>query len=188
VAEQMGLAELAMVASVCTECALSEHRTQVVFGSGDPDADLMFVGEAPGAAEDVQGAPFVGRSGRLLDTLIAEVLGIERHRCYIANVVKCRPPDNRNPKAAEIAACQPFLTSQIELVGPRVVVTLGSVATTALLGTHRGVTEARGRSYPFGGARLVPTFHPAAGLRSGQAVVDQMRIDLGLAGQLLGWS
>ncbi len=113
------LAELAVTASTCTRCRLAEGRTQVVFGTGDPDADLLFVGEGPGAEEDRQGLPFVGRSGQLLDRLIAEELGLTRDQVYIANVVKCRPPDNRDPRPDEIAACRPYLEAQIELDRPR---------------------------------------------------------------------
>jgi uracil-DNA glycosylase family 4 len=182
------LAHLAAEAAGCTQCALSAHRTQVVFGVGNPDADLLFVGEAPGRDEDLQGEPFVGRSGKLLDRLMAEELGIDRTRCYIANVVKCRPPDNRDPKPEEIAACRPYLVAQLELIQPVVVVTLGNFATKLLLETDTGITQMRGKSYPFGQSHLVPTYHPAAALRSGGAVVAQMRSDLIRAKQLLGWS
>ena len=187
VAPGTDLSELARQASGCTRCPLSVHRTQVVFGVGDPDADLMFVGEAPGRDEDLQGEPFVGRSGRLLDRLIEEELGVDRSRCYIANVVKCRPPDNRDPRPDEIAACRPYLTAQIELVGAVVVVTLGNFATKLLLGTDLGITRVRGRSYPMGERHLVPTYHPAAALRSGGVVVAEMRADLIRAKQLMGW-
>ncbi len=154
---------------------------------GDPDADLMFVGEAPGRDEDLQGEPFVGRSGRLLDRLLLEELGVGRDRCYIANVVKCRPPDNRDPRPEEIAACRPYLTAQLELIRPSVVVTLGNFATRLLLQTDQGITKVRGRSYPMGEWQLVPTYHPAAALRSGGTVVAEMRADLVRAKQLLGW-
>ncbi len=182
------LAELARRAATCTACALAAGRTQVVFGVGDPDADLMLVGEGPGREEDLQGEPFVGRSGQLLDRLLAEELGIDRSRCYIANVVKCRPPDNRDPLPAEIAACRPYLEAQLDLVHPRVVVTLGNFATKLLLGTDRGITSLRGAAYPFRDGSLVPTFHPAAALRGGGGVVAQMRADLVRAKALLGWS
>jgi DNA polymerase len=183
-----GLAYLAREAAGCTKCALSARRTQVVFGVGDPDADLLFVGEAPGRDEDLQGEPFVGRSGKLLDRLMAEELGIDRRQCYIANVVKCRPPDNRNPRPEEIEACRPYLVSQLDLIQPVVVVTLGNFATKLLLETDNGITQVRGKAYPFGRSYLVPTYHPAAALRSGGAVVAQMRSDLVRAKQLLGWS
>ncbi|SVC70462.1 uncharacterized protein METZ01_LOCUS323316, partial [marine metagenome] len=120
--------ELAVEAASCTACGLAEGRTQVVFGNGSPDADVMFVGEAPGAREDEQGVPFVGRSGQLLDRLLAEELGMDRSDVYIANVVKCRPPDNRDPRPEEIAACRPWLARQMDLVDPSVVVTLGNFA------------------------------------------------------------
>jgi uracil-DNA glycosylase len=182
------LAELAHEALGCTRCALALGRTQVVFGVGNPDAELMFVGEGPGREEDLQGEPFVGKSGRLLDRLLAEELAIDRSRCYIANVVKCRPPDNRDPKADEIAACRPYLDEQLRLIDPKVVVTLGNFATKALLGTESGITSVRGKAYPIDGRHLVPTYHPAAALRSGGVVLAQMRADLIRAKQLLGWS
>lgn len=182
------LADLAVEASTCTRCALAAGRTQVVFGVGDPEADLMFVGEGPGREEDLAGEPFVGRSGRLLDRLIAEELGIERSRCYITNVVKCRPPGNRDPLPAEIDACHPYLSAQLDLIGPKVVVTLGNFATRLLLGTTDGIRKVRGREYPFRQGHLVPTYHPAAALRSGGAVVAEMRADLVRAKGLLGWA
>jgi DNA polymerase len=165
---------------------LASTRTQVVFGVGDPDADLMFVGEAPGRDEDLQGEPFVGRSGRLLDRLLAEELGIDRSRVYIANVVKCRPPDNRDPRPDEIASCRPYLDTQVQLIAPRVIVTLGNFATKLLLDTDRGITTVRGTSYPMGDAQLVPTFHPAAALRGGGVVLAQMRADFVRAKMLIG--
>jgi uracil-DNA glycosylase family 4 len=180
------LAELAEQAAGCTRCPLASTRTQVVFGVGDPDADLMFVGEAPGRDEDLQGEPFVGRSGRLLDRLLAEELGIGRSAVYIANVVKCRPPENRDPRPDEIAACRPYLAEQVALIAPRVVVTLGNFATKLLLDTDQGITKVRGASYPMGDARLVPTFHPAAALRGGGVVLAQMRADFVRAKLLIG--
>ena len=158
----------------------------MVFGVGDPDADLLFVGEAPGRDEDLQGIPFVGRSGQLLDRLLAEELGITRDQVYIANVVKCRPPDNRDPKPDEIASCRPYLEEQVALIAPKVVVTLGNFATKLLLDTDQGITKLRGAAYPMGGAQLVPTFHPAAALRGGGVVLAQMRADLVRAKQLIG--
>lgn len=187
-AEVTELADLARVAAGCTKCVLSDRRTQVVFGTGDPHADLLFVGEAPGRDEDIQGEPFVGRSGKLLDRLMDEELGIDRGRCYIANVVKCRPPENRNPKPKEIEACKPYLESQLDLIQPVVVVTLGNFATKLLLETDVGITQVRGKAYPFGHSYLVPTYHPAAALRAGGAMVAEMRSDLVRAKQLLGWS
>jgi len=180
------LAELAAEAAGCTRCPLAATRTQVVFGAGDPGADLMFVGEAPGRDEDLQGEPFVGRSGRLLDRLLDEELGIDRRQVYIANVVKCRPPDNRDPRPEEIAACRPFLDAQVSLIAPRVVVTLGNFASKLLLDTDQGITKLRGASYPMGDTVLVPTFHPAAALRGGGLVLAQMRADFVRAKQLIG--
>ncbi|HVX22505.1 MAG TPA: uracil-DNA glycosylase [Acidimicrobiales bacterium] len=188
----------------CVRCPLAAGRTQVVFGVGDPHADLMFVGEGPGREEDLAGEPFVGRSGKLLDQLMADELGIDRTGCYIANVVKCRPPNNRDPKPDEIAACRPYLEQQLQLIRPRVVVTLGNFATKLLLDTTEGIRRLRGHSYPFdlpapaatpddagtGGtgttAHLVPTYHPAAALRSGGTVLAEMRADFVRAKRLLG--
>jgi DNA polymerase len=188
VAATTELADLAREAAGCTRCPLSEGRTHVVFGSGDPSADLLLVGEAPGRDEDLTGEPFVGRSGKLLDRLLADELGIDRSGCYIANVVKCRPPGNRDPRPDEVATCRPYLSAQIDSIQPAVVVTLGNFATRLLLGTDQGITKLRGHTYPFGDAHLVPTFHPAAALRSGGDVVTQMRADLVRAKHLLGWS
>jgi DNA polymerase len=169
-------------ASTCTRCALSEGRTQVVFGMGDPGADLLFVGEGPGAEEDKQGLPFVGKSGKLLDRLLLEELGITRDACYIANVVKCRPPGNRDPKPEEIVACHPYLEAQLAHIQPRVIVTLGNFASKTLLDTTTGITKLRGKSYPYQAAGveavLIPTFHPAAALRGGGVPLAQMRSDL----------
>ncbi len=169
----------------CTRCRLSENRTQVVFGVGDPDADLMFVGEGPGAQEDIEGEPFVGRSGKLLDRLIAEEMGLTRDVCYIANVVKCRPPDNRDPKPDEVETCRPYLERQIELIDPKVIVTLGNFSAKLLLDTTVGITKLRGRTYQYGPAVLVPTFHPAAVLRGGGEPMAKMRSDLVRAKQAL---
>jgi uracil-DNA glycosylase len=180
------LDELAVTASTCTRCPLAAGRTQVVFGMGDPEADLMFVGEGPGAEEDRQGLPFVGRSGKLLDKLMAEELGLTRDRVYIANVVKCRPPENRDPRPDEIAACRPYLERQIELIGPRVVVTLGRFAGQLLLDSTVPITRLRGQGYPFGGATLIPTLHPAYALRGGGEPMAQMRADFIRAKQALG--
>ncbi len=173
------LAQLQAEASGCTRCPLAAGRTTVVFGEGDPAAAVMVVGEGPGRDEDLQGRPFVGRSGQLLDRLLAEETGLARAEVYIANVVKCRPPNNRDPQPVEIDSCRPFLDQQVELIGPSVVVTLGNFATRTLLGTTDGINKLRGRSFPWGssGAVLVPTFHPAAALRGGGQVLAQMRAD-----------
>lgn len=182
------LEELRAVALTCTRCELAKSRTNVVFGVGNPRASLMLVGEGPGRDEDLEGEPFVGRSGRLLDTLLFQETGLDRTSCYIANVVKCRPPNNRDPLPAEIEACRPFLQAQLEAVAPKVVVTLGNFATRTLLGLNEGITKLRGRSYPFGEGHLVPTFHPAAALRGGPLVVAKMRSDLVRAKRLLASS
>ena len=171
------LAELALEASNCTRCPLSATRTNVVFGTGDPTAGLVFVGEAPGRDEDLAGEPFVGRSGRLLDRLVHEEIGLTRDRFYIANVVKDRPPGNRDPLPAEIEACRPWLEAQLDLIDPKVVVTLGNFATRTLLGTDDGITKVRGRSYPYRNGVLIPTFHPAAVLRGGGEAMAKMRAD-----------
>jgi DNA polymerase len=164
--------------SKCTKCPLHETRTKAVFGAGNADADLMFVGEAPGAEEDKQGLPFVGRSGQLLDKVLFEELSLTRDSVYIANVVKCRPPGNRDPEPDEIGACRPWLEQQIELIQPKVVVTLGNFATKLLLETKDGITKRRGREFPYrDGAVLIPTFHPAAVLRGGGTALAQVRGD-----------
>jgi DNA polymerase len=151
----------------CTRCVLHTlGRRQVVFGVGNPQAELMFVGEAPGADEDIQGEPFVGRAGQLL-TKIIESIGLQRSDVYIANVIKCRPPGNRNPEPQEVATCQPFLFRQIDTIRPRVVVALGTFAAHTLLGSDAPISRLRGRVHSFrGGIKLIPTFHPAFLLRS----------------------
>jgi DNA polymerase len=164
-------------ALACTACPLAETRTQVVFGVGDPTADLLFVGEGPGADEDRQGEPFVGRAGRLLTRLI-EGIGLTRADVYIANVVKCRPPGNRDPQPVEIATCRPYLEAQIEFIDPRVVVTLGNFATKHLLETKEGITKLRGREFAFRGSSVViPALHPSAVLRNGGGALAQTRAD-----------
>jgi len=150
----------------CTRCKLHKQgRRQIVFGVGSPTARLMFVGEAPGRDEDVQGIPFVGRAGQLLTKMI-EAMGYSRDDVYIANVIKCRPPENRNPEADEVAACEPFLFRQVESIRPAVIVALGTFAAQALLKTQDPISRLRGRVYKYGGASLIPTFHPAFLLRS----------------------
>jgi DNA polymerase len=159
------LEQVAAEAATCTRCDLHRSRTQVVFGQGDPHADLMFVGEAPGFHEDRQGLPFVGPSGQLLNRLLGDI-GLRREDVYICNVVKSRPPRNRDPQPEEIAACRPWLDAQIRLVDPKVVVTLGNFAAKTLLETTTGITRLRGRTFPFQGRVLLPTFHPAAALHA----------------------
>ncbi len=150
-----------------------------MWGEGDARAGLMVVGEGPGREEDREGRPFVGRSGRLLERLLLEEAGLRREQVYIANVVKCRPPGNRDPLPEEIEACRPYLDAQVSLVGPRVVLTLGNFATRVLLGTSERISDLRGRTYRWGGEGtvLVPTFHPAAALRGGGEVQTRMRAD-----------
>ena len=150
----------------CTRCKLHGlGRRQIVFGVGNPSAELMFIGEAPGADEDQQGIPFVGRAGQLLTKMI-EGMGFRRDDVYIANVLKCRPPGNRNPEPDEVASCQPFLFRQIASVQPKVIVTLGAFAARSLLDTLAPVSRLRGRVYDVHGAKLIPTFHPSFLLRS----------------------
>lgn len=147
----------------CHRCPLGSTRTQVVFGVGDPTASLMFVGEAPGKNEDLQGEPFVGAAGKLLDELLASI-GLARSAVYIANIVKCRPPGNRDPEPIEIETCTPFLARQVELIDPKVIVTLGKFATQYVLDTTAGITSMRGRLYHADGRQVVPIFHPASAL------------------------
>jgi len=150
----------------CTRCKLhAQGRTQIVFGVGNPSADLMFVGEAPGGDEDIQGIPFVGRAGQLL-TKIIEAIGLRRDQVYIANVIKCRPPGNRNPEPDEVAMCEPFLFKQIDIIKPKVIVALGKFGAQTLLRTLDPISRLRGRVYDYRGAKLIPTFHPAYLLRN----------------------
>src|SRR6476659_7595147 len=150
----------------CTRCKLhAQGRKQIVFGVGNPSADLMFVGEAPGADEDVQGIPFVGRAGQLLTKMI-EAMGLRRDEVYIANVLKCRPPGNRNPEPDEIAMCEPFLFRQLASIEPKVVIALGAFAARTLLKTQDPISRLRGRVFDYRGAKLIPTFHPSFLLRS----------------------
>jgi DNA polymerase len=150
----------------CSRCKLHRlGRTQVVFGVGNPDAELMFVGEAPGGDEDIQGVPFVGRAGQLL-TKIIEAIELTRDQVYIANVIKCRPPQNRNPEPDEVETCEPFLFAQVDIIQPKVIVALGTFAARALLRTLDPISRLRGRVFDYRGGRLVPTFHPAYLLRN----------------------
>ncbi len=159
------LALVAEDASACTACRLAQGRNRVVFGSGDPNAELMFIGEGPGAEEDRQGLPFVGRAGELL-TKIIQAIDLTREQVYIGNIVKCRPPGNRDPEADEAAACRGFLERQIELVQPRVLVALGRIAAQSLLGTDTPISKLRGQWYSVKGIPTMVTFHPAALLRN----------------------
>ena len=160
------LAEAAAAAATCTRCRLAEGRTHVVYGVGHPDAELLFIGEGPGFHEDQQGEPFVGAAGQLLTRMLAEI-GIRREDVYIANVVKCRPPGNRDPEPDEIEACTPWLIEQVSLIQPSLIVTLGNFATKFVLNTTTGITRLRGQRFPWHGRTVIPTFHPAAVLRSG---------------------
>ena len=171
---------LAAKAAACTACRLHEGRTQAVFADGSPEADIMFIGEGPGYNEDMEGLPFVGKAGMLLNRLLREV-GLDRSEVYIANVVKCRPPRNRDPRPDEIEACKHFLVDQLRLVDPAVVMTMGNFSTKLLLKTSVGITRTRGQVYPWWGRVVIPTFHPAAALRSGPAMEVTIKADLELA-------
>ncbi len=149
----------------CTRCKLHRGRRNIVFGVGDPGAKLMFVGEGPGADEDARGEPFVGRAGQKLDEMI-RAMGMERREVYIANVVKCRPPRNRDPQPDEVGTCAPFLFAQIEAIRPRVIVTLGAPASRLLLDSRDGINRLRGRWHAFRGIPVMPTYHPAYLLRA----------------------
>lgn len=159
------MATMAEAVAVCRKCRLCEGRQKTVFGSGDPNADLMFIGEGPGAEEDRQGLPFVGRAGELL-TKIVEAIGMTRTQVYIANIVKCRPPGNRDPQPDEVAACRPYLERQIELVRPRLLVALGRIAAQTLLGNDLPIGRMRGQWFEVQGVPLMVTYHPAALLRN----------------------
>ena len=160
------LKELEASLEGCTRCKLAEGRTKLVFGEGSPTADLMFVGEGPGRDEDIQGRPFVGRAGQLL-TRIINAMKLKRSDVYIANIVKCRPPKNRNPEPDEVAACKPFLMKQIEIIRPKVICALGSVAFQNLMDTKASISKFRGTLYPWrDGILIMPTFHPAFLLRN----------------------
>jgi DNA polymerase len=172
---------------VCTKCPLHETRTKAVFGAGDADAELMFVGEAPGVEEDRQGLPFVGRAGQLLNQMLGEI-GLSREDVFIANVLKSRPPGNRDPQPLEIEACRPYLFEQIRLIEPKLVCTLGNFATKLLSGNPAGITRVRGapQVHELGGRTvfLLPLFHPAAALRT-PAVKETLRSDFDLISELL---
>jgi DNA polymerase len=178
-------ADLEREALACVRCPLAATRTQVVFGAGDPDADLMFVGEGPGEQEDKTGVPFVGRAGQLLTTLI-EGIGLTRADVYIANVVKCRPPGNRDPLPLEIESCRPYLEAQLEFIRPRVIVTLGNFATKLLLETKTGITKLRGQEFSYrDDIVLIPTLHPSAVLRTGGTNIADSRADFVIAKRAL---
>ena len=170
----------------CTRCKLHKGRNKLVFGDGNPKAQLVFVGEGPGADEDMQGLPFVGRAGKLLTQMI-EAMGLKRSDVYICNVVKCRPPDNRTPEPDEVAACSPYLLRQVDVINPKVIVCLGAVAAKTLLNTTRGITSFRGEWLEWRGRKLMATYHPAYLLRNPPAKADvwkdlqKVMAELGLA-------
>jgi uracil-DNA glycosylase len=175
-------------ALVCTRCGLAGSRTQVVWADGNLDSDILFIGEAPGFHEDKQGIPFVGAAGQLLDKLLADV-SLDRTQVAIVNVIKCRPPGNRDPLPAEIEACRPYLEAQLAHMQPKVIVTLGNFATRFILDRQIGITKARGNRFSYRDAVVIPTFHPAAALRGGRfggvSPVDAIRQDLGLVRSVL---
>jgi len=172
----------------CTRCKLHRGRTKLVFGDGNPKADLVFVGEGPGRDEDAQGLPFVGRAGKLLTQMI-EAMGLQRQDVYICNVVKCRPPENRTPERDEVETCSPFLLRQLDAISPKVIVCLGSVATQTLLETNRGISHFRGQWLDFRGTKLMATYHPAYLLRNPSAKsevwkdLQKVMAELGLQGK-----
>jgi uracil-DNA glycosylase len=169
----------------CTRCALSQTRTTVVVGSGSLNAPLIVIGEAPGKSEDEGGVPFIGRSGQLLFTLIAEELALSREHCYVTNVVKCRPPGNRQPLAPEIAACSPWLEAQQAMWSGKVALTLGLTAARVMTGSKSPMRELHGIPVVRDNLTIVPTYHPAAALRQGPSVVAVMRADLAVLRGLL---
>ncbi|HEY8712658.1 MAG TPA: uracil-DNA glycosylase [Thermoanaerobaculia bacterium] len=177
---------IAAEARVCTKCRLAKTRTQVVWGTGNPNAGLMFIGEAPGRDEDLKGEPFVGRAGQLLTDII-KAMKLSREDVYIANVIKCRPPENRNPEPDELEMCRPYIRTQIDLIKPRVIVTLGKFALQSLTGKASAVSAARGQWTDYEGIRVMPTYHPAYLLRTPSAKKDvwndmkKVMMELGLS-------
>ena len=165
------LADLEKIALACEKCRLAKTRTQVVYGVGNPNADLMFIGEAPGRDEDIQGQPFVGRAGQLLTDII-KAMKLTRDDVYIANVIKCRPPENRNPEPDELEACRPWIRRQIEIIQPKVIVTLGRFALQSLTEKSYGITAVRGQWLDYNGIKVMPTYHPAYLLRNPAAKKD----------------
>ncbi|NQV30830.1 MAG: uracil-DNA glycosylase [Candidatus Marinimicrobia bacterium] len=163
--ENLSLSEFNDEIKTCMNCPLGATRNQFVFGVGNPDADLMFVGEAPGEREDAEGIPFVGRAGKLLDDIL-KAIDLNREDVYIANVLKCRPPENRDPKREEIEECEPYLLKQIELIKPKLLVALGRISATTLLRSKESLTAMRGKVFDYHGTDLVVTYHPAALLRN----------------------
>ncbi|MGC2174882.1 MAG: uracil-DNA glycosylase [Acidimicrobiales bacterium] len=171
--------------STCERCALAATRQRVVIGSGPLDAPLMIIGEAPGRTEDEGGAPFIGPSGKLFFTLLAEETGLVRESCYVTNVVKCRPPANRTPTPHEIETCRPWLVEQLDRVAPKFILTLGNTAGRAIFAYESGIGRVHGHVYRSGVIRGIPTYHPAAALRGGPSVVEVMREDLRVLRRLM---
>jgi len=180
------LLTLGLTAAPCTRCRLASTRTQVVFGTGNPDADLMFIGEAPGRDEDLAGEPFVGRAGQLLTDII-KAMKMTREQVYIANVIKCRPPENRNPEPDEMEACRPYIERQIEFIKPRVIVTLGRFALQSILQRPLAISSVRGQWQSLGAIKVMPTYHPAYLLRTPSAKKDvwadmkKVMVELGIS-------
>ena len=163
--------ELEEACNKCTKCDLCKNRNNVVIGTGSRNAKIMFIGEGPGADEDIQGIPFVGKAGKLMDKAF-EGVGLNREEVYIANIVKCRPPNNRNPEYEEADSCKEYLDSQINLIKPEIIILLGSVALKNVLGKEYGITESRGKWFEKDGIKILPTFHPAALLRDESKKID----------------
>ena len=178
------LRELNKMVQNCHRCNLSKTRKNVVFGEGNPDAEIMFIGEAPGREEDLQGRPFVGKSGDMVTKMIQKVLLLKREDVYIANIIKCRPPQNRNPEIEEIDACKGYLLKQIEIIKPKIIVLLGNIALHSLLNLNIGITKARGKLYDFNGIKVIPTFHPSYLLRNPSKKVETLQ-DLKFIKELL---
>lgn len=161
----LSLRELREEIGDCQRCKLSKERKNIVFGEGNPSAPIMFIGEAPGGEEDIQGRPFVGEAGKVLTNLITK-MGFQRQKLYIGNIVKCRPPLNRDPEEDEINTCLPFIKQQIEIISPKVIISLGRISAHTLIGTKTPISKLRGRFYSYEGIPLMPTFHPAYLLRN----------------------
>ncbi len=183
-AQEVTLDEIRAVLGDCHLCPLSETRKNIVFGSGDPHARVVLVGEAPGATEDEMGLPFVGRAGDLLDRMLTEQAGVKREDIFIANVLKCRPPGNRDPRPEEVEVCAPYLREQIRSIWPDIIMTMGNPATHFILRTDAGITRMRGKVFRTGHFAVLPTFHPAAVLRDPHKMAD-LEHDFHLMGQLL---
>ena len=169
------LVQLKEIVLNCNLCNLSKTRTNVVFGEGNPNAKIMFIGEAPGREEDIQGRPFVGRSGEILTKMIENVLFLKRDEVYISNIVKCRPPQNRDPQIEEVESCKGYLLKQIEIINPKIIVTLGRIAFKYLLNDETPITKARGKIYNFKGIKVIPTFHPSYLLRNPSKKKEALR-------------